>query len=135
METRKLNKEYYLLARDVINNFVELSHIKTSDIKIAFLESDKKKKSRGNLVFGECEKVVDKNKWAIPYDFTITIFKPNISHFSEEQIRILLFHELLHIGISDKGKLSIVPHDLEDFKLIIDKFGTNWSSEKRFNNR
>ena len=49
---------------------------------------------------------------------------------TEEQIRILIFHELLHIGIEvdDDGEehYSCVPHDLEDFKQIIDRFGTDW---------
>lgn len=127
MEKRKLNKEFYHLAQEVLDETRELEYIKNSNIKIAYLESDKKKKSRGSLVFGECEKVTDKNKWAIPYDFTITIFRPNVSHFNKDQMKILLCHELLHIGISDKGKLSIVPHDLEDFKFIIDNYGTDWA--------
>ena len=130
MEKRTLNKDYEKLAYQLIDSEDELEYIKNSNVKIAFLESDKKKKSKGRVVFGECEKVQDKNKWGIPYDFTITLFKPNIAKFSIKQLEIVLFHELLHVGISDKGKLSIIPHDLEDFKLIIDKYGTNWSQIK-----
>lgn len=44
---------------------------------------------------------------------------------------VLLFHELLHVGIefaADGSELySVKGHDLEDFKLIIDRFGTDWS--------
>lgn len=130
MEKRTLNKDYEELAHQLIDSEDELKYIKNSNVKIAFLESDKKKKSKGRVVFGECEKVQDKNKWGIPYDFTITLFKPNITKFSIKQLEIVLFHELLHVGISDKGKLSIISHDLEDFKLIIDKYGTNWSQIK-----
>lgn len=50
---------------------------------------------------------------------------------TEKQLEILLFHELLHIGIepADDGgeNYSIIPHDMEDFKIVIDKYGTDWS--------
>ena len=77
------------------------------------------------------KKVAQKYKWSVPCDFTITVFEPNVEGFTDEQIEILLFHELLHVGITqnDDGTetYSTVPHDLEDFKLIIDRFGTEWS--------
>lgn len=79
-------------------------------------------------MLGQCEKVAEKYKWGIPCDFTITIFEPNIVGFTEEQIKILLFHELLHVGYDPEGeRLYVKPHDLEDFKLIINEFGTDWA--------
>ena len=128
MEIREESKMYENLAKEVINEEKELSYIKNSNVRIAYLESDKEKKSKGKLVFGECEKVADKNKWGIPYDFTITLFGPNVAGFDKRQLKVLLFHELLHIGVNEEtGKFSIVPHELEDFKLIIDRFGTEWA--------
>jgi hypothetical protein len=66
---------------------------------------------------------------------TITVFEPNIVGFTEEQLRILIFHELLHIKIGyDKNNTEVYgtkPHDLEDFKEIINRFGTDWN-EVRF---
>lgn len=74
-------------------------------------------------MLGQCE-----YKWGIPCDFTITIFEPNIIGFSEYQLRILLFHELLHVGYDlEEDRKYIKPHDLEDFKIIIDEFGTDWA--------
>lgn len=81
------------------------------------------------MVFAQCEKVAEKYKWGIPCDFTITVFEPNVAKFNEAQLRVLLFHELLHIGVefNDDGiSFSVKPHDLEDFKLIVDRFGTDW---------
>jgi len=47
------------------------------------------------------------------------------------QLSILMEHELLHIGVEERqGKeprYFIRPHDYEDFKQIIDKYGTEWS--------
>lgn len=78
-------------------------------------------------------RVQDKYKWGIPADFTITVFEPNCRGFSEKQLEILLFHELLHIHIEYKDgeeKYSINPHDLEDFRYIIDRFGSHWDEVK-----
>ena len=133
MEHRQINKNYETLANELIDTMSELLYIKNSRVRIAYLESDQcKKNGPDRLVQGECEKVAAKNKWAIDYDFTITIFVNNIIGFTTEQIKILLFHELLHVGI-DMGPdgdetYSVKKHDLEDFKVIIDKYGTDWAT-------
>ena len=132
METRKQNKEFERIAQKLIQEEEELEYIKNSPVRIAYLESDIEKKSdKDKLVLGQCEKVLAKNQWAINYDFTITLFLPNIENLSLEQKRILLFHELLHVGIEQNEDGDFVystrKHDLEDFKIIIDRFGTDWA--------
>ena len=50
--------------------------------------------------------------------------------FTEEQLRILIRHELHHVGIeyTDLGlKYYIVPHDVEEFWEIIHDHGLEWS--------
>lgn len=105
-------------------------------MKITYLESDSTKKDgRERLVLGECEKVAAKNRWAITSDFTITLFMNNLVGFSEEQIKIAMFHELLHVGIElgadGEETYNVRKHDLEDFKEIIDRYGTDWTSAAR----
>ena len=136
MEHRQINHNYEEIAQELIDNEPELAYIKNSQVKIAFLESDQSKKAdKDKLVLGECEKVAAKNKWAINYDFTITLFRNNLIGLTLDQIRIVLFHELLHVGIeqgSDETEIySVRKHDLEDFKIIIDRFGTDWSEAAR----
>lgn len=132
MELRELNEDYREMAEELIKEEPDLAYIKDSKVRIAYLKSDAAKKAGGdNVVHGECEKVQAKNRWAIDYDYTITLFYNNNIGMSPEQIRILLFHELLHIGI-DYGQdgeevYSIRKHDLEDFKAIVDRYGVNWS--------
>lgn len=136
MEHRALNKNFEAIAQDLINTEPELRYIKDSRARIAYLDSDQAKKALGDkLVHGECEKVQAKNRWSIPYDFTITLFPKNNVGMSEDQIRVLLFHELLHVGI-DMGPdgeetYSVTPHDLMDFKIIIDRFGTDWHTNPK----
>ena len=136
MEHRTLNDNYRQIAEELIENEPELAYIKDSRVRIAYLESDQAKKADADkLVLGECEKVQAKHKWAISYDFTITLYKNNLVGLTEDQIRIVMFHELLHVGIEQgpdgDESYSVRKHDLEDFKLIIDKFGTEWANKAR----
>lgn len=129
-ENRHLNEEYAEIAQALIDSEEALQYIKESQVSIAYLSSDLKKRDSGRIVHAQCELVSDKYKWGIPADFMITVFDPNVRAFTDEQMKILLFHELLHIHIDYKDgeeKYSVNPHDLEDFKYIIDRFGTEWS--------
>lgn len=134
MDKRVINEHYAEIGQELIQTEPALEHILNSNASIAYLSSEHKKKNGERYVYGQCEKVAEKYKWGIPADFTITIFEPNIEGFTEEQLRILIFHELLHVGITynDDGeeKYSTIGHDLEDFKLIIDRYGTEWSKKE-----
>lgn len=111
----------------MIEETEELEYLRQPPITIIYLESTHKKKSKGKLTLGQCEKVQEKNKWGIPADFTITIFEPNVEGMTEEQLKILMIHELLHI---DRDYQSIRPHDLEDFRYIVNNYGVDWAKVK-----
>lgn len=131
MESRSINEHYAEIAAQIIEEEDSLVDIANSHATIVYLSSDRECKSKDKVTYAVCEKVADKNKWAIPADFTITVYDPNVVGFTEDQIRILLFHELLHVGIEftedGQEKYSIKPHDYEDFKIITDRYGTDWS--------
>lgn len=130
-ESRHINEEYSKIGMELINSEELLSDIRQSEATIIYLSSDKEKKSKNKLVLGECEKINSKYKWAIPCDFTITIYEPNVMALNDEQMRILIFHELLHVGIEflndGSEKYSVKPHDIEEFRSIIDRFGIDWN--------
>jgi predicted metallopeptidase len=131
-DVRKVNEEYAVIGRSLIENEEVLEYIKDSEATIIYLSSEQAKTQNGKIIFAQCEKVAEKYKWGIPCDFTITVFEPNCEDLTPDQLRILIFHELLHIGIdfnsSGQEVFKINPHDLEDFKYIIDRFGTDWIS-------
>ena len=130
MDNRQPDDYYTSVGRELIETEPELEYIRDSDVKIVFLSPDCAKKHDGGDVMGLCEKIQDKHKWSIPYDFMITVFEPNVEGKSDEQIRILLFHELLHVGIGQKNDGTETyycrPHDLEDFRVIINRYGAYW---------
>lgn len=133
-DIRTLNERYAQIGAELIETEEELADIKASGVTIVYLSSEHAPKKDGGdkVIKGRCEKVADKFKWGIPADYMITVFEPNCEGMTEEQIRILLFHELLHIDIDmdDSGneQYKLKGHDLEDFKYIIDRFGTDWST-------
>lgn len=134
-DKRKVSEKIKKIGDELIESEDSLDYIANSKARICYLISNNAKVAKGAPVLGQCEKVQEKYKWAIPCDFTITVFEPNIQGLSDEQLRMLVHHELLHIGIrydaDGEEVYSINPHTLEDFKLIIDLYGTDWAEVKR----
>ena len=131
-DNRQINEKYAKIGKKLIDTEDALFDVRQSSASIIFLSSDLAKMDKDRLVLGQCEKVADKYKWSIPADFTITLFEPNIIGKSEEAIRRILFHELLHVGIGTKNdgdeRYYVRGHDFEDFKLLIDRWGTDYAS-------
>ena len=124
-----ISDKYTGLAQDVIRSKADLQWIDKAHIQIGYMVSDKDKKSHGRLVFADCRKVPDYYRAFIPYDFLITVYEQNCVGMSEEAMFILLYHELLHVGIDETGeetKYVVNPHDVEEFRAIIDQYGLDW---------
>lgn len=100
-------------------------------VSVGFISSTKKKVvSKTKLILGECKKVPELYKLYCPYDFLIIIYEENCAGLTEEQRKVLIWHELLHIGIDDKGDLYLRGHDLEEFDEIIAAHGAHWQGER-----
>lgn len=118
----KENEKLRDLGEKVIHTHIDLlSHIIEQDIRIAYLESDEKKVKDGRRIYADCEKVKPKYEELVPYDFIITFYGDT----PEGKEETLMMHELLHVGWED-GKAKIRQHDVQDFKVIVDKLGTDW---------
>jgi hypothetical protein len=132
-EVRTVSEKYQEIVLDIIEKHPLLDNLKgflnAGTIKLIFLESTKQKKSAASIVHADCEKIADSKRWAIDADFVITVYAPNVEAMNDEQLKILMLHELMHIGVKEDGNEEtyyIVPHDVEDFRAIIDKFGMDW---------
>lgn len=128
-EFYKESEKYKLIAEKVINEHDELAWIPNC-VNIAYCSSLKEKTRNGGDVYGECKKVEEVYKVFIPYDFIIIIYDQICFKMTDEQLEILLYHELLHVGINEKdGKTEykINPHDVEDFSVILRQYGLDWA--------
>lgn len=123
------SEEYARVGMDLIREEASLNWIYETGVTVGFMSSNKKKESKGRKVFGQCERIQDKYKAFIPYDFLITVYEPNVINFSPEQIKILLHHELLHVGVNMAAEptYKVNPHDIEEFDEIISRYGLDWS--------
>lgn len=103
------------------------SDILQAGISVGFISSMKEKKhGRTKLVLGECKKVTDLEKLYCPHDFLIIIYDRNCEGLTDDQMKILLWHELEHIGIDENGEFFVKPHDVEEFDNIINAHGLHW---------
>lgn len=133
-DNRQINEKYAKIGRELIESEDALIDVRNSQATIIYLSSDFEKTDKGRKVYGQCERVADKYKWGIPADFTITLFEPNIEGKSDEIIKRIIFHELLHVGIDtgkeEMEKYYVRPHDLEDFRYLINRYGVDYAEEK-----
>lgn len=113
------------LAEEVIAKRPELGIIHDFNIRIAYLRSYEAKQAKGRRVNADCQKVSGAYTAFLPYDFIITFYEPNMNYMNENQIKILMLHELKHIGIGERG-LRIENHDIEDFADILAHYGLDW---------
>ena len=124
-------RKYRNIANRLIRTLPEFDELLKAGPRVAYLQSSKEKVKNRRTVFADCTKTDERYSWCCPYDFFITVYSPNVENFTEEQMEILIQHELHHIGITytDSGVDYFVrPHDIEDFRMIIDRFGLDWST-------
>ena len=119
----KTDKALQALANEVIN--AGMPHL--ADARIAYLKSDKAKKTGSKIVFADCEKLSDKISALTGIDFVITFYADS-EELTMVGHRILMEHELKHVGWDGEHK-SIIPHDVDEFRDIIEKYGLDWQRE------
>ena len=123
------NRNYAAIGRRMIESEPIFEPIRDSGVRIAYLSSYEEKRKNGREILGECVLVKEQYKWCVPYDFMIIIYEPNCFDLNRKQKRILIMHELMHVGVDPDGddiKFKIVPHDVEEFWTIINRYGLTW---------
>ena len=126
-------RKYRDIAKRLIRTLPEFEELRQAGPRVAYLSSWKEKVKNRKVVFAECCKVEEKYSWCCPYDFFIVVYEPNIEDFSEQQLEILMRHELHHIGIdyTDNGvEFYTRAHDVEEFWEIIRECGLDWSEAR-----
>lgn len=124
------DRKYREIGKRLIRTLPEFEELKVMGPRIAYLRSSKEKVRNRRTVFAECCKPDEKYEWCCPYDFFIIVYGPNVEKFNDGQMETLIRHELHHAGIeyTDTGpSYYIRPHDIEEFRVIIDECGLDWS--------
>lgn len=113
------------LANRIIRKYPEFNFINEWNIKIGHVISQERKRGE-KITYADCMKVQETYKAYLPYDFIITFYENNTGFLNDNQLKILMYHELKHIGMGPRGP-KIVSHDIEDFSDILDKYGLDWN--------
>jgi len=114
------------LGEKIIGAIPELHVIRNFNIKVDYIRSYEPKRDKGKTIFADCRKVKSAYTAYLPFDFIVTFYEPNTYHMTENQKKILMLHELRHIGIGERG-LRIEDHDIEDFRDILTRYGFDWN--------
>lgn len=119
------------VARELINK----EHTDLSSVRIDYVFIVESPVVNGKAQWGRAKKITGLNAWlasaskdvAEPEDFfVIEIVRPVWLQLNEKERKALVDHELTHCDVNDengKTKLSIRPHDLEEFNSIVRKYG------------
>lgn len=114
----ELSDEYKDIAKRIIDKYP--TNFGNFDInKILFLKETTKSPKK----YADVRKVQSPYTFMTSMKFIITVYEPCIVQMNEAQLHLLMLHELMHID-DDFEKLK--KHDLEDFKVIISKYGATW---------
>lgn len=126
------------IAEDLIPKYHQ--HLIDFDVKLEYVFVSKAPKTKGKEVWGTCRKVSSMNAFLAnqqegsdPF-FVITISEPVWEVLPPDSRVALVDHELCHAwaeanqnedddGEDDPYKLSIRPHDLEEFSCIVRRHG------------
>lgn len=88
--------------------------------KIAFLSnSEDMPKSKGRECMAKTFRISARYAFLTGYSHVIEFYPLNCGHLTNNQLTVLLYHELLHIG--EEGRIQ--GHDVEEFGEVIDSFG------------
>ena len=126
----EISELYTQMADTVFREHPDLHWIAEAGVTVGFMISDRKKKSKGKMVLGECILVKDPYKVFVPFDFLVVVYEQNTEMLTQRQLKILLYHELLHVGMDDTGdepKYIVRPHDIEEFSEVVEQYGLDWS--------
>ena len=130
MENFRRSPAWEEMAAELIENDELLVIQNAMQVKVVCVLSETMKKDARKLpIYAEAEKIPPKYKWATDADAMITIYENNMTTFNEKKKQIALLRELLKITVDeDTGdrKVIIGDYDLQDFRCIVDRYGTNW---------
>ena len=132
MKNYEISEIYEAMAESVKAEHEDLHWIDSVGARVGYLACDDEKHIGEMLVNAECIKVPEIYKVFVPYDFLIVVYEPNVALMTEEQRRILMYHELKHCDFDERkdGDITwkIRRHDIEDFYCILEKHGLYWAN-------
>ncbi len=94
-------------------------------LKVEYLWRYAGGKSGGKATLGKCVRPSGLPKYYSEADFIVWLAADNCraAFLDAYQLEALIFHELLHAAVTEKGKTAVAPHDAEVFIRGIEEYG------------
>lgn len=118
---------------EIARELIDLYHSHLGPVRIEYVFILEAPKVNGKLVWARAKKIGGLNAWLAQENqkeltepeefFVIEVVKPIWQQLDEKARKALTDHELTHCWVDEKGKLSIHPHDLEEFNSIVRRWG------------
>jgi len=95
----------------------------SSEVNIGFLFRSEPSYSKGKPVWGQCAKVSDKLRPFLASDFIIWLAEDEYARLDDTRRDALIDHQLCHIAVNDNGGWRLRAHDVEEFNVILERYG------------
>jgi hypothetical protein len=127
MQFIECGEDVYGVMAELLNEY----HSSLLNCKIKCLFYDKPRKRSSKIILATAEAVSAKYSYLTGLNFIISVYDEAWEVMVDQEKRALLDHELNHcfIGEDKDGEpvYKIIPHDVEDFRVIIDRYGAGWA--------
>lgn len=127
MQFTECGDDVYGVMGEILNEY----HSSLCNCKIKCLFYDKLRKKSGKIILATAEAVSAKYSYLTGLDFIISVYDEAWLVMVDQEKRALLDHELNHcfVGEDKNGEpvYKIIPHDVEDFRVIIERYGAGWA--------
>lgn len=128
--------DYAETVEELAKGLITQYHPHLIHASIAYIYKNKPMKSKGRIVFataqrcGQLLKDLLKISGGKVYDFIITVNYEEWGKLTDEQKRAVIDHELCHCWVEENEntgdlKFSILPHSLQEFGAVVDRYGTD----------
>ena len=111
----------------IAEKLIEIFKPELEGFSIRYVFNSENPKLHGEEKTALARKVVGLNAFLAgePDGFFVLEFgRPAFDELTEAQLIAVVHHELCHFGISDDGKLWIIPHDVEEFSEVVKVHGS-----------
>ena len=129
-----VTEELRPISRDLISQFdIYFEGVNLECVK--FLEVTYNKDTK---YFARCHPVNEIYYYFTNCFYIIEIALPICNNLTEDQKRLVLLHELFHIppfgtDPDDKAFCKVRPHNVQDFRVIVEQHGTLWCYDNDLN--
>lgn len=129
----RVSDDVEAVARDLIRRYpTSFEFIDTHSLRLAYLlRTDGPPEEAKIDAVAKCVKASGPVGFLAEVDFVIWVNEWWWANLPQHREAIVL-HELLHVGVNEKGRPTVNKHDVEEFIGVAAKYGAWESSRKRF---